>query len=71
MRVVYHNRKQLPEAEADGAHYVSFDELLAHSDVLNLNLPLNVGRSGLVLLIAITDDHCLGANQTHYLNTRL
>ncbi|KAL1957824.1 hypothetical protein VTO42DRAFT_5542 [Malbranchea cinnamomea] len=41
MKVIYHNRKRLsPELEA-GAEYVSFDELLARSDVLSLNLPLN------------------------------
>lgn len=44
MRVIYHNRKQLSDQEADGARYVGFDELLAQSDVLSLNLPLNVGR---------------------------
>jgi len=42
MKVQYHNRKRLPEGQEDGAKYVSFDELLATSDVLSLNLPLNV-----------------------------
>ncbi|KAF8422025.1 D-isomer specific 2-hydroxyacid dehydrogenase [Tirmania nivea] len=42
MKVQYHNRKRLPEDQEDGAKYVSFDELLATSDVLSLNLPLNV-----------------------------
>jgi len=42
MRVQYHNRKRLPEDQEAGAKYVSFDELLATSDVLSLNLPLNV-----------------------------
>ncbi|KAF8459026.1 D-isomer-specific 2-hydroxyacid dehydrogenase family protein [Terfezia claveryi] len=41
MKVQYHNRKRLPEDKEDGAKYVSFDELLATSDVLSLNLPLN------------------------------
>ncbi|KAK9477126.1 D-isomer specific 2-hydroxyacid dehydrogenase [Lipomyces japonicus] len=41
MTVQYHNRKQLSEELAAGAKYVSFDELLATSDVLSLNLPLN------------------------------
>ena len=42
MRTIYHNRKQLSDEMAGGAKYVSFDELLAQSDVLSLNLPLNV-----------------------------
>lgn len=41
MKIIYHNRNRLsPELEG-GAHYVSFDELLAQSDVLSLNLALN------------------------------
>lgn len=41
MKVIYHNRKKLDSGLEDGAEYVSFDELLARSDVLSLNLPLN------------------------------
>ncbi|KAK9457473.1 D-isomer specific 2-hydroxyacid dehydrogenase [Dipodascopsis uninucleata] len=41
MTVQYHNRRELSSELADGAKYVSFDELLATSDVLSLNLPLN------------------------------
>ncbi|RAK91531.1 glyoxylate reductase [Aspergillus costaricaensis CBS 115574] len=41
MQVIYHNRRKLSEELADGARYVSFDELLAESDVVSLNLPLN------------------------------
>ncbi|KAK9485824.1 D-isomer specific 2-hydroxyacid dehydrogenase [Lipomyces starkeyi] len=37
----YHNRKPLSDEMAAGAKYVSFDELLATSDVISLNLPLN------------------------------
>lgn len=44
MTVIYHNRNRLSEELAGGAKYVSFDELLATSDVLSLNLPLNVRR---------------------------
>lgn len=43
MTVIYHNRSRLPVEEEQGARYVSFDELLAESDVISLNLPLNVG----------------------------
>jgi len=42
MKAIYHNRKPLSDEQAGGAKYVSFDELLAQSDVLSLNLPLNV-----------------------------
>ena len=42
MKVVYHNRSSLSDADADGAEYVGFDELLATSELLSLNLPLNV-----------------------------
>ncbi|KAJ5659775.1 glyoxylate reductase [Penicillium longicatenatum] len=41
MKVIYHNRRQLSEELSGGAQYVTFDELLAASDVLSLNLPLN------------------------------
>lgn len=43
MRVQYHNRKELDGDLAGGARYVGFDELLRTSDVISLNLPLNVG----------------------------
>lgn len=42
MRVVYHNRRKLSDELAAGAEYVSFDELLETSDIISLNLPLNV-----------------------------
>jgi glyoxylate reductase len=45
MRIIYHNRTPLSEDMADGADYVSFDDLLAKSDVLSLNLPLNVSTA--------------------------
>ncbi|KAF2869954.1 glyoxylate reductase [Massariosphaeria phaeospora] len=41
MRVVYHNRQKLSEELAGKAEYVGFEELLATSDVISLNLPLN------------------------------
>lgn len=43
MRVVYHNRHRLPESEeqALGVSYLPFEELLAVSDYLSLNTPLN------------------------------
>lgn len=42
IRVQYHNRRKLPEDLAGGAKYVDFEELLATSDIISLNLPLNV-----------------------------
>jgi lactate dehydrogenase-like 2-hydroxyacid dehydrogenase len=42
MRVMYHNRNKLREELAMGAMYTTFDYLLSHSDVLSINLPLNV-----------------------------
>ncbi|CZT16635.1 probable glyoxylate reductase [Ramularia collo-cygni] len=41
MTTIYHNRNKLSDELAGGAQYVSFDELLAQSDVISLNLPLN------------------------------
>ena len=44
MKSQYHNRSKLSDELSGGAKYVSFDELLATSDVLSLNLPLNVRK---------------------------
>ncbi|KAI1112386.1 D-isomer specific 2-hydroxyacid dehydrogenase [Nemania sp. NC0429] len=41
MRIIYHNRRRLDASLEGDAAYVSFDELLAASDVLSLNLALN------------------------------
>jgi len=42
MTTQYYNRSRLSEELSGGAKYVSFEELLKTSDVLSLNLPLNV-----------------------------
>lgn len=42
MKIRYHNRNKLSPEDEDGAEYVSFETLLKESDVLSLNLPLNV-----------------------------
>lgn len=47
MKVIYHNRRELSDELSGGAKYVTFDELLSSSDVLSLNLPLNV--SGMLM----------------------
>lgn len=44
MTTQYYNRSKLSEELSGGAKYVSFDELLSTSDVLSLNLPLNVSQ---------------------------
>ena len=41
MKITYHNRSRLPKELEGDATYLSFDELLAQSDVLSLNLALN------------------------------
>lgn len=42
MKVQYHNRSKLNEDMSGGARYVEFEELLGTSDVISLNVPLNV-----------------------------
>jgi glyoxylate reductase len=51
MKVVYHNRKRLDGRLEKCAEYVGFDELLARSDVLSLNLPLNVSTADGVFVV--------------------
>lgn len=48
MKIQYHNRRRLPASEEDGAKYVTFDELLATSDVLSLNLSLNASTRHII-----------------------
>ena len=40
-KIIYHNRSRLSSDLEGDAKYVSFDELLAQSDILSLNLALN------------------------------
>lgn len=54
MKIQYYNRKQLSDDLSGGAKYVTFDELLATSDVLSLNLPLNVSQI-MELALSISD----------------
>ena len=44
MKVQYHNRSKLSDDMSGGAKYVGFEELLGTSDVISLNVPLNVSR---------------------------
>lgn len=48
MKIQYHNRSRLPAELEVGATYVSFDELLASSDVLSLNLALNASTRHII-----------------------
>ncbi|KAK4935030.1 glyoxylate reductase [Elasticomyces elasticus] len=48
LKVIYHNRNKLDDDMAEGAEYVNFDDLLAKSDVLSLNLPLNPKTRNLI-----------------------
>ena len=42
MKVQYHNRNALSGELSGGAEYVGFEELLGTSDVISVNVPLNV-----------------------------
>lgn len=42
MEIRYYNRTRLNQESEEGAEYVEFEKLLGESDVLSLNLPLNV-----------------------------
>lgn len=44
----YHNRRPLSEEEAAGAEYVSFEKLLTESDIITINVPLNVTTKHLI-----------------------
>ena len=50
MNVIYHNRHRLDKELEEGAKYVEFEELMKQSDVISLNLPLNVCFPQLLLL---------------------
>lgn len=44
----YHNRRSLSTDEAAGAEYVSFEKLLAESDIISINIPLNSATRHLI-----------------------
>ncbi|OTB03151.1 hypothetical protein M426DRAFT_321954 [Hypoxylon sp. CI-4A] len=50
MNIIYHNRRRVsqPLEQEAGAKYVAFDELLAQSDVLSLNLALNASTRHII-----------------------
>jgi lactate dehydrogenase-like 2-hydroxyacid dehydrogenase len=44
----YHNRRPLSEEDAAGAEYVSFEKLLAESDIISINVPLTAATKHLI-----------------------
>jgi glyoxylate reductase len=42
MRIIYHNRNELDKEQGGVAEFVTFEDLLEQSDVISVNLPLNV-----------------------------
>ncbi|RAR10367.1 tartrate dehydrogenase [Stemphylium lycopersici] len=48
LKTVYHNRKPLSPDLAAGCAYVSFDQLLAESDIISIHVPLSAATKHLV-----------------------
>jgi len=71
MKVIYHNRRQLSEELSGGAQYVTFDELLSTSDVLSLNLPLNVSLNLLAKLLKYLDLHSKEKHPSYHWQARI
>lgn len=73
MQTIYHNRRRLEGEMEGGAEYVGFEELLARSDVLSLNLPLNVRFSCLPIFHIDEEmaDMTAAPNQAHNLPRRI
>lgn len=46
LNIIYHNRNSNPEAEKIGARHVSFEQLLADSDIISINAPLTKETTG-------------------------
>lgn len=67
MKVQYHNRSELSKELSGGAKYVDFGELLRTSDVLSLNLPLNVSLKDQNVL-RVTIDRMIAKHTAHHLN---
>lgn len=68
MRVIYHNRRELSEELSGGAKYVTFDELLSTSDVLSLNLPLNVSPHSCRRVQILVNTENLQKNTRHIIS---
>ncbi|KAF7296066.1 hypothetical protein MKEN_01421700 [Mycena kentingensis (nom. inval.)] len=48
MKVIYYNRRRVPESEENGATYVSMDALLATADAISIHVPLSPGTRHLI-----------------------
>ncbi|KAM5347576.1 hypothetical protein ACJ41O_007400 [Fusarium nematophilum] len=48
LKVIYHNRNQLPDELAAGCPYVSFDTLLRESDIISVHVPLSAATTHLI-----------------------
>jgi lactate dehydrogenase-like 2-hydroxyacid dehydrogenase len=48
MKVMYHNRNPLPAEQSLDTEYVTFDELLANSDVISVHVPLSSSTRNLI-----------------------
>lgn len=55
MRVIYHNRTKLSEHLADHAEYVTFEDLLTRSDIISINIPLNVSDLDYITELSLFD----------------
>jgi glyoxylate reductase len=58
MKIQYHNRHPLPDAKAQGATYVSLEELIFTSDIISLHLALTH-----------SDEHMLGDKEFEKMKT--
>ncbi|GAD92367.1 hypothetical protein PVAR5_0958 [Paecilomyces variotii No. 5] len=48
LKTIYHNRNPLSPKEASSADYVSFEQLLAESDIISINVPLTAKTKHLI-----------------------
>jgi len=48
MRIIYHNRTRLPPDEEKGAEFVSFDDLLKQSQLIDVHVPLSAATTQLL-----------------------
>lgn len=48
LNVIYHNRRPLSEKQAAGCEYVSFERLLADSDIISVHVPLSASTRHLL-----------------------